>query len=90
MPTERASIESTLINFIVNDLSRDKGLQDLSPDDDLLESSLVDSLGIMRLVAHIEKQFGFSVPSEDVVIENFINVRAIVDYLLPKIDGNVS
>ncbi len=78
-------LQSELIEFILSDLARDKGIESLEPDDELLESSLVDSLGIMRLIAFIEQQFGYAVPSEDLVIENFLSVTAIVDYLSPKL-----
>jgi len=43
----------------------------LSDDDDLLTSGLVDSLGMMSLVAFIEEQFGVAVPPEDVTLETF-------------------
>ncbi|MEM7453228.1 MAG: acyl carrier protein [Planctomycetota bacterium] len=79
------NLTTTLLEFIKNDLAADKDISDLRPDDDLLEGSIVDSLGIMRLITFIEKEFGFAVPSEDVVIENFLTVSAIVEYLTPKL-----
>lgn len=53
----------------------------LSPDDDLLLTGLVDSIGIMSLVMHIETELGIPVPPEDVTIENFVSIRAIDAYL---------
>ncbi len=52
--------------------------------DELLLSGLVDSLGAVRLIAHIEEQLGVRIPPEDVVIENFQSVDAIVAYLAPR------
>ncbi len=52
-----------------------------SPDDDLLLTGLVDSIGIMSLVMHIETELGIPVPPEDVTIENFVSIRAIDAYL---------
>jgi len=54
---------------------------ELAVDDDLLEDGLVDSLGIMRLLAYIETEFGFAVPAQDVTVETFMSVEAIVAYL---------
>ena len=43
-------------------------------------SGLVDSIGVMRLVAFIEEESGVKVPPEDVVIEHFENIFAIANY----------
>jgi acyl carrier protein len=53
----------------------------LGYDDDLLLSGLVNSLGVMRLVAFTQKQFGIDIPMEDVIIENFQSIDAIASYL---------
>jgi acyl carrier protein len=71
----------TLKNFIVSDvLGGMTGIQ-LGYDDDLLLSGLINSLGVMRLVAFTQTQFGIEVPMEDVVIENFQTIEAIATYL---------
>jgi len=53
----------------------------LSENEDLLSSGILDSLGILQLVAFIEKSFGIRIPDEDVVFDNFQSVSAMVDYL---------
>ena len=50
-------------------------------DDELLLSGVIDSLAVMRLLAHIETGFGIAIPPEDVVIEHFQTVNAIAAYL---------
>ena len=50
-------------------------------DEDLLESGLLDSIGVIRLVGFVEKQFGFKVPPQDLTIENFETVNTIKKYL---------
>ena len=89
MTTETNNLGPALTDFIVSELASNKGVTDLKPDDNLLEDSLVDSLGIMRLISFIEKQFGCAIPAEDVVVENFMTVNAIVGYLTPKLQNNV-
>ena len=42
---------------------------------------MLDSLGVMRLVAHIEDAEGITIPAEDVTIENFSSLRLIDVYL---------
>ena len=89
MTADVKNLGSALTDFIVSELASNKGVAELSPDDNLLEESLVDSLGIMRLISFIEKEFGCAIPSEDVVVENFVTVNAIIGYLTPKLQENV-
>ncbi len=54
---------------------------DIKPTDDLLGSGVIDSLGVLQMVAFIEERFNFQVPDEDVVYENFFSVEALANYL---------
>ncbi|EXI78298.1 MAG: D-alanine--poly(phosphoribitol) ligase subunit 2 [Candidatus Accumulibacter appositus] len=67
-----------LVDFIAAELL--DGVQ-VDVDEGLLVDGMVDSLGMMRLVAHIEALCGIDVPVDDFVIENFRSVAAIDDYL---------
>ena len=53
-------------------------------DDDLLGEGLIDSMGVMWLVAFIEEKFGINVPLEDVTINNFRTIDLIDAYLNKK------
>jgi len=55
--------------------------EEITPEDDLLGSGLVDSMGMMKFIGFIESEFGFSVPPGDMVIENFMTVAAIESYI---------
>jgi acyl carrier protein len=71
----------TLTIFISEKLlMREDGAR-LAADEDLLVSGLLDSIGVMRLVGFIETDLNQPVPPEDVTLENFSTVRAMVDYL---------
>ncbi len=50
-------------------------------DENLLLSGLLDSLGVMSLVAYIEDNFAIAVPFEDVIIENFMTIDAMSQYI---------
>ena len=54
---------------------------ELSPEEDLLGSGLIDSLGMIQLLAFIEEKFEVKVPPQDMTIENFMTVGAIGHYL---------
>ena len=70
-----------ITKFIQENLLSRKGEIELEPEDDLLGSGLLDSMGVMRLVSFLEETFQVKVPPEDIVIENFINVNAITNYV---------
>ena len=74
-----------LIAYIMSDVLLDSSQFELAANDDLLEDGLVDSLGIMKLLAFIESEFGFAVPAQDVTVETFMSVDAIVVYLEPNV-----
>ncbi len=74
-------MQERIKTFIENELL--VGMDDVQVgyDDDLLLSGLVNSLGVMRLVAFIQEDFGVAVPVEDVTIEHFMTINALVGYL---------
>lgn len=75
------SNQSIIIKYIQDNLLTGKGKIELSPDDDLLGSGLLDSMGVMRLVGFVEETFNIKIPPEDIVIENFMDVKAITSYV---------
>ena len=72
--------KTVLMDFIKNDIMRNRNAK-LSEDEDLLSSGILDSLGILQLVAFIEKSFGIRIPDEDVVFDNFQSLNAMAEYL---------
>lgn len=70
-----------LKSFIETDLLAGQGGAQVGYGDDLLLSGLVNSLGVMRLVAFAQERFGVAIPAEDVIIENFQTIDAIAGYL---------
>ena len=75
------SNQAAIIKYIEENLLSKKGEIKLSPEDDLLGSGLLDSLGVMRLVGFVEETFNMKIPPEDIVIENFMDVKAITNYI---------
>ncbi len=72
--------QTVLIEYITKELSVGRAKQ-IRPGDNLLETGILDSLGLMQLVVFIEEKLGVKVPDEDVVIENFSSVDALTGYL---------
>ena len=73
-----------IIAYITDNLLYEELDDALSADENLLENGLIDSLGIMKLVAFLEDEFDVSIPPEDMVIENFMTINHMSAYLSKK------
>ena len=51
---------------------------DFTEVDDLYEEGVLDSLDMVRLVTEIAQTFDVSVPPEELIPENFLNVESIL------------
>ncbi|TWU04993.1 acyl carrier protein [Stieleria varia] len=77
-------MEDILIGYIKTEFLQEDSTDEIDADTDLLISGLLDSLGVMRLVSFIEKQFAISIPPQDVTIDHFMNARTIAAYIHDK------
>jgi len=57
-------------------------------DDNLLRDGMVDSIGMVRLVAFIEENYQINIPPEDFTIENFQSIKIIGTYLQTRVNGS--
>ena len=80
-------MKDALKDYISEDVLDDD--TSLGYDDDLLTTGLLDSIGVMRLIAFIEETFGIQVPPEDVTIDRFRSVSAIAEYLDTRREADV-
>lgn len=57
----------------------------LGEDDSLVRGGILDSTGIYELIMHIEESFGFTVPPEEMVPDNFDTIALIDRYVASKL-----
>lgn len=69
-----------IVNFIKTEILGEDLSYDLSPEDDLLSSGLISSMAMFRVLNFLEKKYEIKVPPQDMVIENFMSVNAMVTY----------
>jgi acyl carrier protein len=67
--------------FLLEKLARAKKIKQIDDQDNLIESGIIDSLGIMQLVAYLEDTFTVKVKDEDIVPENFESIDIITSYI---------
>jgi acyl carrier protein len=74
-------MRDTLKTFIDEEILTNVDDGGIGVEDELLMSGLVDSIGVMRLVAFVEETFDVEVPPEDVTLESFQSIATIADYV---------
>jgi acyl carrier protein len=79
-------MEAVINDYISREFVQDASMLPLGNATSLLETGILDSLGLLRLVVFIQERFGIMVDDVDLVPENFDSVDAICDYLRSR-DG---
>lgn len=65
-------------NFILDEEAH------LKDEDSLLEKGVIDSTGVLELVAFIEEKYGISVQDEELIPENLDSIRNIAGFIWRK------
>jgi len=59
------------------------GVEPPARDTDLLDSGLLDSLGVVSLISEIESAFGMELPLDELDVDDFRSIDRIVALLTP-------
>ena len=78
--TDETEIRAKIRAFILASIH----LPDLTDDDNLFESGIVNSLFAVELMTFLEKTFGIEVTPDDLEIANFQSIDASADFVVRK------
>ena len=78
---EETQLEAVINDYISQEIVQDAALLPLSNAAPLLETGVLDSLTLLRLVLFVQDRFGIVVDDMDLVPEHFASVDAICAYL---------
>ncbi len=76
-------IEDKIRRFIVKNLYYAEE-NPITDEDSFLETGVVDSMGVMELVAFIQSEFGIEVAQNEIVVENFDSIRRLANFVRRK------
>lgn len=80
--------KQAIIKFLYQELLPGAGVRKMpEADENLLESGVLDSLGIMKLLEYLERAFSIRISEEDLLPDNFQSINAIT-LLVQKYQGN--
>jgi acyl carrier protein len=80
-------VETVINAYVSRELVQDPALLPLADDTSLLETGILDSLGLLKLVVFLEERFGIAMGDTDLLPENFASVNAICDYVRAREPG---
>lgn len=80
-------METVINDYISRELVPDPALLPLSNDTPLLDSGILDSLSLLRLVVFLEERLGITLDDADLLPENFASVDAVCAYLRAREPG---
>jgi len=79
MPTRKK-----IRQFIMDELITDGSSIELTDSMALIDSGIIDSLGIMALLGFLEENFSIQISGEDLIPDNFSSISTISDFVAFK------
>jgi len=80
-------VETVINDYVSRELVQDPRLLPLADETSLLETGILDSLNLLRLVVFLEERFAIAVGDADLLPENFSSVNAICAYVRAREPG---
>ena len=80
-------METVINDYISRELVQDPALLPLADETSLMESGILDSLSLLRLVVFLEGRFGVTMGDADLLPQNFASVNAICAYVRAREPG---
>lgn len=72
-------IEEQIINFLISEGKiSENDVEKVSAETDLINTGIIDSIGILELINYLEEKFHLDVENTDISAENFKNINVII------------
>jgi acyl carrier protein len=70
-------LSAKIKEFIITEVNPELQLTHLDDDEPLIESGIIDSLGVLKIMSFLDESFGVDLSSDEIRLENFKDVRTI-------------
>jgi acyl carrier protein len=77
-------LRDQLREFILENLAHPKGVTSFTDDEPLMETGVIDSLGIFRLISFLEDELGVRISDEEINPETLKNLNTIEALVIRK------
>ena len=73
------NLREVIARFIADEFLGDTEAQNIPDDLNLIDAGIIDSLGLLKIVAFLEEELRVTIEPEAMVPENLNSIRAILD-----------
>ena len=87
-PSTPAEIKTTIRKYLADNVLLSGGIDDIKDDSSFLERNLLDSTGVLELVAFIEDHFQVKVGDDEIVPDNLDSVSLVAGYIARKLGAS--
>lgn len=84
------SIQESLRDYIANNILFTPDGFAYTDDDSFLENGILDSTGVVELVAFLEDNFKISVEDAEITPQNFDSISSLAAYIRDKLNHKLS
>ena len=84
------AVSHRIRQFIIKHFPLARKQSIIEDDSPLLDSGIIDSLGVLEVVSFIEKEFKIMISDEDLLHENFESIASMTAFVQNKINGQLS
>jgi acyl carrier protein len=70
-------LKGKLKQFIMTEVNPDRNLEGLADDELLLESGIIDSLGVLKILSFLDEEYGIDLSADQIKLEKFKDIRSI-------------
>ena len=61
--------------------------RNIGDDDSLLDNGIIDSLGVLDVVAFFEREFGIEISEDELLTDHFESIRIMTEFVQAKCNG---
>lgn len=83
-----SAVEEKVRGFILENFMFTNDESALNSEESLLDKGVIDSTGVMELVAFLEDEYKFQINDDELVPENLDSVQNIVSFVASKNNAN--
>lgn len=80
-------IDLTAVRKFVNSELLYQEDQQIDDNVNLIESGVIDSMTLLRLVSFLEENYGIEIPDQEIVPDNFRSLNAISAFLASRVSA---
>ncbi len=76
-----SELKARIKQFIMTEVNPDRNLEKLSDDESLVDSGIVDSLGVLKIMAFLDEEYSIDLSVGQIKLENFNTVTSICNLI---------